>query len=95
MLVNSQRLLLFDLCKSLGRVRLPSVQVALPPSGVAFLGECVFDLFFALEKRTSVEEGEDLTHLDQMLELDLNLLEQSNLIGHVLLLDVCFGNKIV
>ena len=30
-----------------------------------------------------------------MLELDLNLLEQSNLIGHVLLLDVCFGNKIV
>ena len=92
MLVNSQRLLLFDLCKSLGCVRLPSVQVALPPGGVAFLGKRVFDLFFSLEERTTVEEGEDLALLDEMRELDLNLLEQGNLVSHVLLLDVCFGN---
>ena len=30
-----------------------------------------------------------------MLELDLNFLEQGNLVGHVLLLDICFGNKII
>ena len=95
MLVNSQRLLLFDLCKSLGCVSLPSVLLTLPPGVVAFLCEFVFDLLFALEQRASVEEGEDLAHLDEMLELDLNFLEQGNLVGHVLLLDICFGNKII
>ena len=30
-----------------------------------------------------------------MLELDLDFLEKGDLVGHVLLLDLCFGNKII
>ena len=94
MLVNSQRLLLFDLCKSLGCLRLPSGLFALPPVQVAFLCELFFDLFFALEEGLSVKEGEDLAHLDEVLEFDLNLLEQGNLVSHVFLLDCRFSNQL-
>ena len=57
--------------------------------------DLVLDLFLTLVKRLRIKEAEYFAHLDEMLELDFDFLEQRDPVTHVFLFDLCAIDQLI
>ena len=85
----------FEVLASFCSLCLPRLLLSLAIVCDVFVRDPISDVLLFLKEGLGVEKVEDFTHFDEMLEFDFDFLQESDLVSHVFLFDLCTVHKLI